>query len=299
MNLRSVDLNLLPVFDAIYTEGNLSRAARKLAMSQPALSNALARLRLTLQDPLFLRTSKGMRPTSRARLLAEPIRHALDLVQNALRANADFDYFSSKRTFVVAVEDYGEAVILPRFIEWVREVAPGIRIKVRPERSLDLKEALRQGEVDLAIDYFPIRESDFENRRLLTDVLVSMVRHDHSTVGDHLNLEQFVALPHVVLEQRSRPVIDVALGKKGLKRNVAVVVPHFLSMPLIVKGSSLICSLPKRMAMIYAEYFRLKVLTTPVEFPPIPIFLVTHRSLENDAAHRWLRESLAELCARL
>ena len=133
MKLRSIDLNLLAVFDAIAAEGNLSRAARKLGMSQPAMSNALARLREVVDDPLFVRTGRGMEPTPRARLIAEPIRQALDLIQNSLRLDNAFDYASSRRTFTVAVEDYGEAVIMPRFMEWLSRVAPGVRVRIRPE----------------------------------------------------------------------------------------------------------------------------------------------------------------------
>ena len=125
MKLRSIDLNLLAVFDAIAAEGNLSRAARRLGMSQPAMSNALARLRETLDDPLFVRTGRGMEPTPRARLMTEPIRQALDLMQNSLRTDSAFDFASSKRSFTVAVEDYGEAVVMPRFMEWLNRVAPG------------------------------------------------------------------------------------------------------------------------------------------------------------------------------
>lgn len=299
VNLRSIDLNLLTVFDAIYAEGNLSKAAVKLAMSQPAMSNALSRLRAVLGDPLFLRTAKGMTPTPRARLLAEPVRHALDVIQNALRGNTQFDYHSSRRTFVIAVEDYGEAVIIPRFMDWVSEVAPGIRVRIRPERSAALTADLKDGNVDLAIDYFRVREPGFQNRHIMDDVLVSMVRQEHPTIGDHLTLEQFIEVPHVVLQQPMRPVVDVALAKLGLERQVALQVPHFLSMPLIVKGTNFICSLPKRMANIYAEYFRLKILKTPVDFPPIPIYLVWHQGMDEDAGHQWLRESLFDLCARL
>lgn len=298
MNLRAFDLNLLPVFEAILNEGNLTRAAEKLAMSQPAMSNALSRLRVALDDRLFVRTPRGMTPTPRARLMAEPARLALDLIQNMLRENTNFDYGSSARTFTIAVEDYGEAVIMPRFMDWLIEVAPGVRAKIRPERSAALREELKNGSVDLAIDYFRLRDEEFSNLPLMEDELVSMVRQAHPVIGDSLTLDQYISLPHVVLTQ-GRPVVDRTLTKMGLKREIALEVPHFLSMPLIVKNSNLICTLPRRMAMLYAEYFRVKILKAPIKFPTVPIFLVWSQMLDNDPGHQWLRDSLRDFCKRV
>ncbi len=301
MNLRSFDLNLLPVFEAILSEGNLTRAAAKLGMSQPAMSNALARLRTTLEDPLFVRTPRGMVPTGRARLMREPLHHALDLVQSMLQENASFSYRSSTRTFSIAVEDYGEAVIMPRFMDWLMDIAPGVRARIRPERSAVLREELQNGTVDLAIDYFRLRDEDFNNVKLIDDELVSMVRQDHPVVGDSLSLEQYVALPHLMLTQRDSAgsVVDRALTRMGLARDVALEVPHFLSMPLIVKNTDFICTLPRRMAMLYAEYFRIKILRAPIEFPKVPIFLVWSKAMDHDPGHQWLRDSLADFCQRL
>lgn len=301
MNLRSLDLNLLTVFDAILTERSLTRASARLGMSQPAVSNALARLRLALNDPLFLRTAQGMVPTPRAKLLAEPVRQALDLIQNSLRQDSAFDYASSHRVFVVAVEDYGEAVIMPRFMDWLTRTAPGVRIKIRPEPSEALREELRQGAVDMAMDYFPIRDEEFHVHHLMDDELVSMVRQDHPTVGDTLSLEQYIALPHVILTPRTPKgsVVDRGLKKLGLTRNIALQVPHFLTMPLIVASTSFVCTLPKRMAHVYADHFRLKVLKAPIDFPAIPIYLIWSKSMSNDPGHRWFRDSFSELCRRI
>ncbi|MFZ5556340.1 MAG: LysR family transcriptional regulator [Pseudomonadota bacterium] len=301
VNFRNLDLNLLAVFDAIFAEGNLTRASRRLAMSQPAVSNALSRLRVALNDPLFTRTAQGMTPTAKARLMAAPVRQALDLIQNAVRGNTEFDYRLSDRKFTVAVEDYGEAVIMPRFMDWLSQAAPRLKLDIQPLGGNLLNEALKQGEVDLAITYFRIKDREFQNQLLMEEALVSMVRQDHPSVGDVLTLEQYVDLPHVILAPRTAegPVIDRALKKMGLTRRIALQVPHFLSMPLIVKGTDFVCTLPRRMAAVYAENFRLKILKTPVECPAIPIFLVWHQALEADPGHAWLRESLADLSRRV
>lgn len=303
MNVSNLDLNLLRVFDAILAEGNLTRAARRLALSQPAMSNALARLRDALGDPLFLRTGKGMLPTPRARQLAEPVRQALDLLHNALRPDTAFDYGASSRGFSLAVEDYGEVVLMPRLADWLMQAAPGVQLRVRAERGAALREELRTGGLDLAVDYFPLRDADCHNRRLLEDELVSMVRRDHPALGDtpSMSVEQYARLPHVVLDRRggAGPVVDRVLRGMGLKRRIAMRVPHFLSMPLMVRGSDLICTLPRRMAQVYAEHFGLRLLRTPLELPPVPVYLVWHRSNDADPGQRWLRETLLELAQRI
>ena len=298
MNLRSFDLNLLPVFDAIYSEGNLTRAADKLGMSQPAMSNALGRLRAAVDDPLFTRTPRGMVPTPRAKRMAEQIRHALDQIQSTLRESSDFDFACSERTFSIAVEDYGEAVITPRFMDWLMQVAPHIRAKICPERSRALRDELSNGTVDLCIDYFRLEGDGYISTLLMTDELVSMVREDHPLVGDTLSLKQYISLPHVVLSQK-RPMVDRELAKHGVSRNRALEVPHFISMPLIVKSTDFICTLPRRMAMHYTEHFRVKVLNSPIDFPKIPIYLVWHEAVGTDPGHHWLRESLRNFCHRL
>lgn len=298
MNLRTIDLNLLTVFDTILSERSLTRASAKLHMSQPAISNALARLRTTLNDPLFVRTAQGMMPTPRTKQLAGPVRQALDLIQNSLREQGTFEFGTAARKFTIAIGDYGEAVIMPRFVDWLAQVAPNIQIQIRPELGRFIKAELREGVVDLAMDYFRIRGEEFHHVHAMDEHLVSMVRQDHPVIGDHLSLDDFLALPHVMLTQ-DKPIVDTVLQAHGLSRNIALQVPHFLSMPLIVQKTNFICTLPKRMALVYAEFFRTKVLKTPLEFPPIPIYFMWHQSLDSDPGHRWLRNALCELCQRL
>ena len=265
------------------------------------MSNALARLRAALEDPLFIRSAGGMTPTPRARLLAVPVRQALDLIQNAVSPTTAFDYHSSDRRFVIAVEDYGEAVIIPRFMDWLSQAAPALRLDLRPIAEGGQHDPPLKGEVDLGVSYFRAELSKFRSRLLLEETLVSMVRQDHPTVGETLSLEQYLALPHVILMPRTvdKPIIDRVLDKMGFKRRVALQVPHFLSMPLIVKNTDFVCTLPRRMANVYAENFRLRILRTPLHCPTIPIYLVWHQSLEGEAGHSWLRESISELCQRL
>lgn len=301
MNLRSLDLNLLLVFDAIYNERSISKAARKLNLSQPTVSNALARLREHLNDPLFERNVQGMLPTTRAKVIAKPIRQALDMLDRGLRGEETFNFSQSTREFVIAVEDYGETIILPRLLEWLSKVAPNVRIKIRPEPSGQLKAALRDGEVDLALDYFALRDPDYHSECVMTETLLSLSRPDHPQVGEKLSLDTYLAQRHVVLAPRTdaMPMIDLALSKRGLQRTIAVIVPHFLSMPVIVQSSDLICTLPRRMAHLYADHFHLRSHAVPLRIPRFPIYLIWHDSAEADAGHRWFRGCLIDFCQRL
>lgn len=301
MNLRSLDLNLLLIFDAVYGERSISRAAEKLHLSQPTVSNALTRLRERLNDPLFERSAQGMLPTMRAKSLAEPIRQALDLLEGGLRGNDEFQFRQSDREFVVAVEDYGEAVVLPRFCDWLSEVAPNIRITIRPDSSKLLQSELRDGSVDLAFDYFVMQDPSYENRCVLTETLLCLSRRDHPDVGEKMTLDTYLALRHVVLAPRvsSKPMIDLALAKRGLKRKISVTVPHFLSMPMLVQMSSMLCTLPRRMANLYADHFRLMAHAVPIRTPQFPVYLIWHESMNKDPGHQWLRKHLMEFCQRL
>ncbi len=302
MDLRSLDLNLLLVFDAVYRERSISKAALALHLSQPAVSNALARLRGRLDDPLFERNSQGVSPTPRAKTLVEPIRQALNILERGLSSDDVFDFASSDREFVIAVEDYGETVILPRFVDWLAHAAPQVRINIRPEPSSRLGSELRDGSVDLALDYFPMRQAGYESKCVLTEGLITLSRSNHPEVGEQLDLDTFLKLRHVALAPRTRttmPMIDLALSKRGLRRTISVTVPHFLSMPVMVHNSDMVCTMPRRMANLYADHFRLRAHVVPLRMPEFPVYLIWHGSHEADAGHRWLRSHLVEFSERL
>lgn len=301
LNLRSMDLNLLLVFDSVYAERSISKAAGRLNLSQPAVSNAMGRLRDAVGDQLFFREGNSMMPTTRAKMLRDPVRQALEMIERGLRSDQAFDFAHSSRRFVIAVGDYGESVIIPRIIDWITEAAPGIHIHVRPEPSASLKQELREGTVDLALDYFALAEADFHSTCVMTDSLVSMSRIGHPQIGEQLSLETFLALSHVVIEPRIKtsPMIDLALAKRGLKRRIALTVPHFLSMPALVQSSNLICTLPRRMAYLYSDHFRLKTYQVPLKTPDFPAYLIWHASLATDPGHVWLRNHLIALCEGL
>lgn len=300
-SLRSLDLNLLLVFDAVHRERSISRAAAALHLSQPAVSNALARLRRHLGDPLFERQGQGMAPTPQAKALAGPIRQALEMLERGLRGPQHFDYAHAEREFVIALEDYGETVILPHFVDSLGCEAPGVRVRIRPEPSARLAAELRDGTVDLALDYFPIAQPGFRSEAVLTETLLTLARPDHAGLGERLTLEAYLAQRHVVLAARegTRPMIDLALAKRGQSRRIAVTVPHFQSMPVLVRGSDLLATLPRRMALLYARHFGLRTCAVPLRVPQFPVYLIWHEAVDADPGHAWFRRELAALCTRL
>lgn len=301
MNLRSFDLNLLVVFDAVITDGNLTRAADRIGMSQPAVSNSLARLRDALGDPLFERRGRGMEPTARARELAKPVRQALDLLQAGLSGDDRFDFRTARVTFTVATEDVGEIVILPRLMNWLSQSAPGVRVRIATERASAAIEQVRRGRVDFAFDYIPLEGNELEAQHLLSEPRVVMSRRDHPRVADGLSLETYLSLQHVAFN-RSAPgaaIVALALKRLGHERDIAMEVPHYLSIPAVLLQTDYVATVPRRVAVALAEHYDLRMVKLPFEVADLPIYMSWNRTNTAVPAHRWFRERVVALCARL
>lgn len=299
-HLRGVDLNLLTVLDALLTERNVTRAGKRLRMTQPAVSNALTRLRLLFDDELFVRRGNEMAPTPRARALAGPIRGALDLIQASLAHPGAFDCASS-RTFRLGIHDFGEALLLPRFLQWLEQLGARVRIEVRREPGAALHDEMRLGKVELVLDHLVLPGEEFRRQRVLDVEVVPMVRRDHPTVGQSLTIDEYMALDHVILEPREghTNLAEQALAGVRQARQVRAQVPHYLSMPFIVSQSNLVCTLPLVLARLFERHFPVRAVSCPLPIHPIPLYLMWHVRQESDPAHQWLRQSLAEVCRRI
>lgn len=298
--LRAVDLNLLTVLDAMLAEHNVTRAAERLGMTQPAVSNALTRLRLLFDDELFVRRGKEMAPTPRALSLAGPIREALDLIRASLAHPEAFNPAAS-HTFRLGIQDLGEALLLPRFLQWLDQLGARVRLDVRREPGAALHDEMRLGKVELVLDHVVIAGEEFRRQRVLDLDLVPVVRREHPAVGESMTLDEYVALEHVILEPREGQtnLAEQALAVLGRSRRVRAQVPHHLSMPFIVSQSNLVCTLPLPLARLFEQRFPVRVVRCPLPIPPIPLFMMWHACQDSDPAHRWLRRSLAELCGRI
>jgi len=299
MNVADLDLNLLRVFDAIASAGSVTVAGANIGLSQPAMSNALARLRELFGDPLFVRTPRGMRPTPFAQQLAQPVREALRLIQGALQQHTGFDPMSSGNTFRFSMTDIGEMVFLPGLLERVKRDAPGVKIEVLRLPLKDVHAALEAGDIDLAVGFLPGLTTGVLQQPLFREHYVCMMRADHPLAGAKISAKQFREAAHVLVSYTGtgHQVIEETFVKEGLTGRIAARVPDFLVVPMILDRTDLIVTVPSRVAAVFARLGNIKVLKLPVDMPSFEVRLHWHRRFHQDPANRWLREAMAELYA--
>jgi DNA-binding transcriptional LysR family regulator len=301
MNLAGIDLNLLVAFDALYSERSVTAAARRVGLSQPAASNALARLRAVFRDPLFVRTPKGMVPTARAIEVADAVHHALETLRSVFAGGTHFDPARAVRAFTIATTDYTEMVVLPLLVKKLASTAPGISLNVRPLRTVPAQHAFQSGEVDLAIAWHltkrPFDQAGFYTRSLFEERLVTIARTRHPVVRSRLTLKHFTTLGHVVVapSDEYHPVVDLVLAERRLRRRVALAVPHFLVAPFIVSQTDLIGTVAGRVATHLRRALGLRLFEPPIRIPPLTTQMVWHERSHADRAHAWFRELVAGL----
>lgn len=292
MQLRDIDLNLLVIFNQLLIDKRVSMVADTLGITQPAVSNALKRLRTILKDELFLRTGSGMEPTPFALQLAEPVAYALGTLHSALNQNATYDPATSTRTFTLSVTDIGEIYFLPRLMELVTRAAPKVRISTVRNTAGNLKEDMEAGKVDLAIGLIPQLQAGFFQRRLFMQRYVCMFRRGHPVADRPMTLDLFQALEHVLVVSAGtgHGEVDTMLDRAGIRRNVRLVVPHFVAVGHILHSTNLIATVPERLAMRCAEPFDLVYVPHPANLPEIAIKLFWHARYHRDPANRWIRQ---------
>jgi len=297
MNLRNIDLNLLTVFDAVMKEGNLTKAAKKIGMSQPAVSDSVSRLRYLFKDELFIRTGHGVKPTPKAIHYSSQIRRILDLVVMMLSESKNFDFVTSKRKFNLILGDYGELVVLPRLMHWLNKMSSGVSINVRAGHKYQIKDALSSGEIDLLLSIEPIDDPNFSSSCVTVDPLVCMVSSEHPIIKDNLSLEQYLKLPHIIIEWvwLTESIVDNYLESQGLARHCHTQVHSFFDMPRVVASTNMISSIPAKMAHHFAETHKLKILPIPIPEMDIPFYLNWHKNFESEHGNTWIREAIAEL----
>jgi DNA-binding transcriptional LysR family regulator len=296
VNVRDVDLNLLRVFDAVLHERGVTPAAVRLGLTQPAVSNALARLRAVFGDALFVRTPGGMDATPFARELAEPIRQALALLESALAHGPGFDPATSTRAFRFYMSDLGQIEFLPPLLERVQRDAPGVRLEAAGLDVEDISGALAAGALDLAVGFLPGLGPPVRRTPLFRDPYVCLMRADHPIRS--LTKKRFAEASHALVMYRGgHRVIEEALERAGLARRIALRVPHFTVAPMVLERTDLILTLPARVARVYERRGNFKSLPPPVPIPPADVGVHWHERFEADAGNRWLREQLVELFA--
>ena len=296
MNVQGLDLNLLRVFDAVLRDRSVTAAARHLGLTQPAVSNALARLRARFEDVLFVRTSSGMDATPFARELSDPVRQALALLDSALAHGPGFDPATSTRAFRFYMSDLGQVEFLPPLVERARRVAPGVRLEAVALEVEDISDALAAGALDLAVGFLPGIGPPVRRQALFRDPYVCLMRADHPAAGARLTRKTFREASHALVSYKGgHRVIEEALERAGLARRIVLRVPHFTVVPMVLERSDLILTLPARVARVYERQGKFKSLPPPVPIPPADVAAHWHERFERDPGNRWLREIIVEL----
>ncbi|MGX7708973.1 LysR substrate-binding domain-containing protein [Methylobacterium sp. Gmos1] len=300
MDIGSFDLNLLKAFDALYAERHVTRAGLRIGLSQSAMSGTLTRLRELLGDELFVRTPSGMRPTVRADDLAGPVADALRLVRNALQADG-FEPATAERAFTVAMSDYAAFLLLPLLLARLGVEAPGIDLRVRGMFGRgEAVEQLDSGEANLAVGVPVEALARILTRPLLREGFACIARRGHPAFAAGVDLEAFVAVPHLLVspEGDGPGLVDRKLAELGLKRRVVLSLPQFLVAPFIVAESDLVATLAARVARRCADFgVGITVHEPPVVLPDWPLALMWHRRADAHPATTWLRDVIAEIAA--
>lgn len=292
MDIETLDLNLLRVFDTLMKTRKVADAAVALDMSQPAFSFALAKLRRFFDDALFVRTASGMQPTPQAQEVAAPVREALDLVRTRVLRRPVFDPAAAHRTFALSLSDAGEMVFLPRLLKRLRRDAPGIDVASVQLPPAELERAMEEGEVALAVGYFPdLRKGTYYQQRLFAQAFVCIMDARRRLEGGRLTLQEFMAASHAVVrpQGRSQEVFERKLEEKGLKRRVALSIPHFMSVPFVVMESDLIATVPQSVAESFARMGNLRIEPLPIRMAGVDLKQHWHARFHRDPANQWLR----------
>ena len=296
MNLSAFDLNLLLVFDAVMNERHVTRAGDRIGMSQPAMSNALNRLRHHLKDDLFIRGPEGMRPTSRALELAEPVRQALCNLETALESQ-DFDPKTAERTFAIGTNDYAVPILMPLVASRLEQEAPGISIRLLSSAGQTF-EMLDAQAIDVGISAFGKVPERFGQAELFQDSYVLTMRSGHPLASGDLSAAAYARARHLVVSPRGERhgFVDDALAEEGFKRQIAMTVTSFSSAPGVLAASDLILAMPKRLAEAFAPLYGLTTREAPFSSPRAysSATLVWHHRLGNHPAHRWFRGLLLD-----
>ena len=301
MKLSDIDLNLFVVFDAIYTEGNLTRAGEIIGITQPAVSNSLSRLRNLFDDPLFVRTAEGMVPTPVSQNIIGSVRQALGLIRSSVQESDAFEPKASDKRFRVSMTDLSQSIVLPYLFGKITQDAPNVSIDCYQVRRRDMNIELASGNLDLAVDIPLTPDQQIRQAPLFSHPQVCLVRADHSRVKDHLDLDTYLSPNHIHISSRRGGLgqVDLALGKMGKRRKISLRTQHYLATPELVMRSDLALTVPRVFADFVVSRLPVKYLQLPFEVPNLETYLYWHESTDQDQSNRWMRELILSLPAKL
>lgn len=298
MDIADIDLNLLVVFDALLRTHSVSAAARQLGMSQPATSFALNRLRKTFDDPLFVRTPRGVHPTPYAESLALPLANILESIRSDILHRSTFDPATARRAIKLNMHDVGELVFLPPILKHISEIAPGIEIQTANRSESEIEPALRAGEIDLVIGHFPeLHGATLFQQRLFSHSFVCITRKGHPITGKEMTRRQYIEGEHGIVHAtgQTRDVLSAELEAQGLTRRVVLSIQHYLAVPMILAASDLIFTVPHIIGEQLAQLGDIKLLNPPFKEKRRVVKQYWHARFHEDPANRWIRGVVADL----
>lgn len=297
MELSDIDLNQLVLFQQLMVERRVSKVAENLGLTQPAVSNTLAKLRRQFGDDLFVRTPAGMMPTPFAEALAEPIGYALGMIHSGLNQHSRFDPASVKRSVTIGMTDIGEIVFLPRLVERLRQEAPGVALSTVRTTATSLRDDMESGKVDLAIGPLPQLKAGFFQRRLFRQRYVCLFRKGHALDRKRLTLSDFKAAEHLVIVSAGtgHGKVDDLIRRAGVDRTVRLTIPHFVSVGHLLRRTDMVTTVTERLAESLVEPFDLTYRPHPIDLPEIAINVFWHAKVHRSPAHQWLRGVVFDL----
>ena len=304
--LNDKDLNLLIVFETLMNELNVSQAAQRLRMSQPALSHALSRLRLNFNDPLFVRLPRGMAPTDRARALKAQVAKILEASRELYAQPTSFDPAKAEGRIVLETTDYIEHIVYPKLLPYLAKAAPGVALVSKHLRGEFPKQALEQGEADIAIGgFFKSIPEGFFQQKLFIDELVCVLRKKHplASAKNGISMENYLEASHILVSLQGDLVgqVDAALAKKKLKRKVVAGIANFITPGLIASESDFLLTGPRRLAETYQERYPVDIFPLPPplasQIRPMTLIQVWHERSHQDPLRAWFRSVLHQFSA--
>ena len=298
MNLKETDLNLFIAFDVIYTEKNLTKAGQVLGITQPAVSNALSRLRELFGDDLFIRTSKGMIPTPVANQIIKDVRSALALIQNTISETEKFDPSIAEMTFKISIGDSSEYRLLPLLIKELAEIAPKIKVETYLTPRKDAPRELASGTIDFSIDPPVHSDPHLRHEKIYEEDYVMIVRKDHPILNlKEITIEDYLKLSHIHISNRKTGLghVDMALYRLGLSRDISLRAQHFLVAPYIVEQSDLAITTTKGFAVDRDLAWR----ELPFEIEPLILHLYWHEAKDSDPSTKWMKDLMLKTYGKL
>lgn len=293
----------LASFDALFSESQVSRAARRIGLSQPAMSMTLKRLRRVFGDQLFVRAGNMLVPTDKAVALRPLVERMLREMGDLKYAATNFDPTASNRSFTLILTDYIDAIIVPQLMRHLDSVGSQIKVKVVGPNPFRIGNVFSEREADVTVSYFPNAPDYLKTRKVMTDRMVCLVRRGHPALNADLNRDDFCRLDHISVEPGEatmyRSILDDELKKSGMERTVVLSKPDFLGVPFVLEQSDLVATLPMRLAKLFITRFNLEIFLPPIDLPEIAVAMMWHESTNDSAAHIWFRQQIVNVCKKL